>query len=101
MVRILPLFGQNPAALGRNKDINLKRIVEVEQTVTTKIKITSYFEARQQAAQCYVSQMPGIRNHFPDFLSKWLSQYDMYTRVVPLFADGRLERDLFAGIDGT
>jgi LmbE family N-acetylglucosaminyl deacetylase len=101
MVKILPLFGQDPAALGRNKDINLKRIVEVEQTVTTKIKVTPYFEARQQAAQCYVSQLPGIRNHFPNFLSKWLSQYDMYTRAVPPFEDGEVEHDLFAGIDGT
>jgi mycothiol S-conjugate amidase len=98
MAKLLPLFGQDPAALGRNKDINLKRIAEVEQTVTTKIKVTPYFEARQRAAHCHASQLSGQRNFIPDFLTRWLFQYDMYTRVVPQFENGRLEHDLFAGI---
>ena len=85
--------------MGRNKDINLKRIADIEQTVTAKIKITSYFEACQQAAQCYASQTPSGCLRLPNFLSKWLFQFDMYTRAVPPFETSRLERDLFAGID--
>jgi LmbE family N-acetylglucosaminyl deacetylase len=97
MVKVLPLFGRDPTALGRNKDINLKRIVEVERTVTTKIKVTPYYDVRQQAAACHASQI-SIRSQLPEFINKWLSRHDTYTRVVPLFENGQLERDLFAGV---
>jgi LmbE family N-acetylglucosaminyl deacetylase len=98
MVKILPLFGQNPAALGRNNDINLRRMAEVEQRVTTRIQISPYFAARKEAAQCYVSQLPAIRRRFPDFLSNWLYRYDLYSRVIPEFEGSRLEDDLFEGV---
>jgi hypothetical protein len=101
MVKILPLFGQDPAALGHNKDVNLKRIAAVPQVVTTKIKITPYFAARQQAARCHTSQISTSGPRFPDFLSKWLFQFDMYTRIVPPFENGAIERDLFAGVGET
>ncbi len=97
-VKILPLFGHDPAAIGRNKDINLKRIAEVEQTVTTKIKITSYFETRQQAARCHVSQAPGGPSRFPKVLRKWLVRFDTYTRIVPAVENEKMEYDLFEGI---
>ena len=97
-VRILPLFGQNPQAMGRNKDINIKRIAQVEQTVTTRIGIAPYFKARQQAARCHASQSSGSPSRFA-FLGRWLLRFDMFSRAVPPFEKGRVERDLFAGID--
>jgi LmbE family N-acetylglucosaminyl deacetylase len=97
MVKVLPLFGRDPTALGRNHDVNLKRIVQVEPAVTTKIKVASYYDARQQAAVCHGSQI-SIRSQLPDFVNKWLSRHDTYTRVVPPFENGQLERDLFAGV---
>jgi LmbE family N-acetylglucosaminyl deacetylase len=99
-VKILPLFGQDPAAMGRNRDINLKRMADVRQVVTTKIRVSPYLEACQQASRCYASQMSGGDDHFPAYLRKWLFRFDLYTRIVPPFEDDRVERDLFAGIDG-
>jgi LmbE family N-acetylglucosaminyl deacetylase len=98
-VKILPLVGQDPAAMGRNKDIDLKRIAAQKQVVTTRIKISSYVEASQQASQCHASQISGGHSHFPDLLRKWLFRFDTYTRIIPQWADNRIERDLFAGID--
>jgi LmbE family N-acetylglucosaminyl deacetylase len=99
LVRILPLFGQDPAAMGRNKDVNFKRLVDVEQAVTTKIHIAPWFEASLQASRCYASQMSGGDGRVFDLFRRWTYRTDLYTRVVPPFRDGQVERDLFAGVD--
>ena len=99
LVRVLPLFGHDPAALGHNNDIDLKRIAAEEQTVTTKIDVSSCFEASQQAAQCYASQNPGGGARIPGVVARWLLRFDRYSRAVPPYIDGQIERDLFAGID--
>jgi LmbE family N-acetylglucosaminyl deacetylase len=98
-VRILPLFGQDPTALGRNRDINLKQMVDQEPpAVTTRIDISPYLEASEQAARCHASQLSGGPSHVPRFLRRWLFRFDRYARVVPPFAGERIERDLFAGV---
>jgi LmbE family N-acetylglucosaminyl deacetylase len=98
-VRILPLFGQDPAAMGRNRDINLKRMVDQEfQAVTTRINISPYLDASEQAARCHASQIAGGPSHIPRFLRRWLFRFDRYARVVPPFEGERVERDLFAGV---
>ena len=97
-VRILPLFGQDPAAFGRNKDIDLRRIAEADQTITTKINVRQHYDARRQALLCHASQTTGNSNRVTDWLSKWFFRYDMFTRVEPPFGDEPVERDLFAGI---
>jgi len=96
-VKILPLFGQDPAALGHNKDIDLRRVADEKQTLTTKIDVASCLEASQQASRCYASQNGGA--HIPGFVARWLFRFDRYSRAVPPWTDGQIERDLFAGID--
>ncbi len=98
-VRILPLFGQDPTAMGRNQDINLKQMVHQEpQAMTTRINISPYLDASEQAARCHASQLSGGYSQFPRFLRKWLLRFDRYTRIIPPFQEERIERDLFAGI---
>jgi LmbE family N-acetylglucosaminyl deacetylase len=99
VVRVLPLFGQDPAAMGRNKDVNFKRLVDIERAVTTRIHVAPWFEASLQASRCYASQMPGGDGRVFDLFRKWMHRSDLYTRVVPPFKDEQVERDLFAGID--
>lgn len=99
LVRVLPLFGQDPAAMGRNKDFNLKRLVDVEQVVTTKIHIAPWFETSLQASRCYASQMSGGDGRVFDLFRKWMYRSDLYTRAAPPFNDEQVECDLFAGID--
>ena len=99
LVRVLPLLGHDPSALGHNNDIDLVRVAAEEQTVTTKIDVSSCFEASQRAIQCYASQNPGGGGHIPRFIGRWLFRHDRYARAVPHWTGGRTERDLFAGID--
>ena len=98
-VKILPLFGQDPAALGHNKDIDLVRVASEKQAVTTKIDVSSGYEASRQASRCYASQNAGGAG-IPRFIGRWLFRFDRYTRAVPPFTDDQIERDLFAGMDG-
>jgi len=97
-VRILPLFGQDPAALGHNKDIDLRRIADQRQVVTTKINVSSCAQASQRASRCYASQMPTGREGIQGMLARWIFRHDRYTRVVPPFTANQTERDLFAGV---
>jgi N-acetyl-1-D-myo-inositol-2-amino-2-deoxy-alpha-D-glucopyranoside deacetylase/mycothiol S-conjugate amidase len=99
LVRFLPLVGQDPEAFGRNKDINIKRIADVDQTVTTQIETKPYFEERQQAARCHASQTGGSGSRVTGLFQKWLGRSDRFTRAVPPYENRTLERDLFAGID--
>jgi LmbE family N-acetylglucosaminyl deacetylase len=98
VVKILPLFGQDPAALGRNHDIDLRRIAAVEQQVTAKIDVGRYFARRQKAARCYASQNANDGLRLPGFFGRWLFRFDRYTRAVPPHEGGGLEEDLFAGV---
>jgi LmbE family N-acetylglucosaminyl deacetylase len=99
-VRILPLLGQDPAAMGHNKDMDLRRLAEQEeQRVTTRIDISCYLEASERAARCHASQISGGYSHIPRFLRKWLLRFDRYARVVPPFDGTRIETDLFEGIE--
>ncbi len=100
-VKLLPLFGQDPTAFGRNKDINLKRSAAVKQQLTTRIKVAAFFKQSRQAAACHASQIAGLPK-IPDFVLKWFARYDTYSRIVPPFQAGEpLENDLFADVDWT
>jgi LmbE family N-acetylglucosaminyl deacetylase len=102
IIRLMPLFGQDPTAFGRNKDINLQRIAAVESPITTKININPYFALSRQAANCHASQLPGEPPRLLRFLQRWFSRYNSYTRIIPP-VEGRtsVENDLFAGVDVT
>jgi LmbE family N-acetylglucosaminyl deacetylase len=98
-VKLLPLFGRDPTAMGHNRDINLKRIAGERQVATTKIGVSSCYKASRRATQCYASQMPAGGDGIPEIVARWMFRYDRYTRVAPPLTDDRIERDLFAGID--
>ncbi len=97
-VRLLPLFGQDPAAFGQNKDIDLRRIAAVEQVVTTRVNVAPYFKQSQAAAACHASQAVGMPP-IPGFILRWFARFEAYSRIVPPPRPGEgFEDDLFAGV---
>jgi N-acetyl-1-D-myo-inositol-2-amino-2-deoxy-alpha-D-glucopyranoside deacetylase/mycothiol S-conjugate amidase len=98
MVRIMPFFGRDPSAWGRNKDIDLLRIAAVNQIVTTQIKTVPYFKTRSRAAACHASQMAGHRSLRRELFDRFLFRWDNYTLVYPPGLLKSKEHDLFAGI---
>ncbi len=101
-VRLMPLFGVDPAAVGKNRDINLRAVLEHELPITTRIDIRATYDVKQKAAACHSSQQSGPRSFWgrlPAWLVRRWQSTETFYRAVPPFQRGeRVERDLFAGV---
>ncbi len=101
-VRLMPLFGIDPTAVGKNRDINLRAILEHELPVTTRIDIHATYDLKQQAIACHSSQQSGPRSFWGwlprSLLRRWQSAETFYRAIPPFRRGERLERDMFAGL---
>jgi LmbE family N-acetylglucosaminyl deacetylase len=100
IVRIMPLLGQDPTQLGRNKDIDLIEISRWDTPVHAKIDVEAYLGHKQTASQAHVSQYssgPGFLRVLPGLLRRRFMRYETYTRAYPS-PNGRIEPDFFAGV---
>ena len=103
MVKIMPLFGLNPHQFGRNKDIDLTRMINVNYPVNAEIRLKQQsVEIRDKAAACHASQGGGRFRPGPFILLRMVEnlrgQRDYFTRDYPPSTGRRREKDLFEGI---
>jgi N-acetyl-1-D-myo-inositol-2-amino-2-deoxy-alpha-D-glucopyranoside deacetylase len=100
MVKLMPLFGQNPHRFGRNKDINITELANVEFPVHAVIRLTKQAKkAREMAMECHASQTGGRpQNALFSFIDKIRRHSDLYMRSYPPVKDHRREGDFFEGI---
>ncbi len=101
VVRLLPLLGQNPRQFGRNKDIDIASLAEVEFPVHARVTVTPQaIAARERASACHKSQLGGgpPRNRFMAIMNRIMGQRDMYMRAHPPVNGRERETDLFAGV---
>lgn len=99
-VRLLPLFGKDPAKFGRNGDINLKELAEVSFPVHARLDIRSVSDAKREAGACHASQGGvGMRRGLMGFVTTLFGEHEDYMRAYPP-VDGNFKRksDLFDGI---
>ena len=101
-VRLLPLFRQDPRHFGRNHDIDLVSLSDVEFPTHVHIDIRGEPQRRKEAASaCHRSQLSsGPR---PGGVMYWIGrlipQTETYMRVQPPAQDGQVhEKDLFEGV---
>jgi len=95
------LKGDNPRASGRNKDIDLVKILDNVEPAHTQVDITGYLDKWLEASACHESQGGKIgRNNWVQRVFRLLNgTYQEFTRVVPTpLADRVDERDLFEGV---
>ena len=101
-VRLMPLVGRDPSAMGANGDINLRDVLEHGIAITTRVNVLAYYDTRQRASACHASQLSGpgsISGWMPRWLVRRLGGTDTFHRAFPPFVAGsRLERDLFEGV---
>ena len=102
MVRLVPLFGQNPRRFGRNQDIDLTRMIDVEYPLHAVIRLTKHsIEIRDRAAACHASQGGGRFRPGPfrllRIVERLRGQRDCFMRAYPP-PNRRREKDLFEGI---
>lgn len=99
-VRLMPLFGQDPRRQGRNKDIDMTRMANIDFPVNAIVSLSKRDIAiRDRATACYASQIAGPRRGGLMGLVFRLSTQnrDCYMRGYPTVNSRRTERDLFAG----
>ncbi len=99
-VRVMPLLGKDPTAIGRNRDINLVEISQWETPVHSRIYVGEYQDAKLRASLAHASQYsggPSWAASLPVAIRKRVMDYDRFTRAYPA-PNGKLETDLFAGV---
>jgi LmbE family N-acetylglucosaminyl deacetylase len=100
MVQLMPWMGQDPMAVGRNKDINLVEISQWETPVHARVDVSRYLPQKLAASQAHASQYSGgptFIRVLPSFLRRRFMGMDTFTRAYPA-PNGSIERDLFAGV---
>ena len=97
-VALMPLFGQNPRAFGRNKDIDLVSITSEQFPVHTRVDVRNYAEQKAAAAACHKSQQGLPRRGPLGWLLRRSNRYESFMRAYPPAPPGLRESDLFAGL---
>ncbi|MBI9043396.1 MAG: PIG-L family deacetylase [Anaerolineaceae bacterium] len=101
MVRIMPLYGKDPKKYGRNGDIDLAAIVDVDYPIHTIINYRSVEKIRSAASACHASQGGASRDMtFFGHMRRLLNaSKDNFTQVFPSPVNGKVQNDLFANIE--
>lgn len=98
--RIMPLFGQDPTKFGRNHDINLKELADVNFPLNVRLDIRSVSEAKSRAGACHASQGGvGMRRGWMGIITRLFGENEDYMQAYPPLPKGaRRKRDLFDGL---
>lgn len=96
---LMRLRGQDPRRVGRNKDIDIVKILDHTEPSHATVEIGRYLEAGDAASACHASQLGGGFVRIPRPIRRWTQGRQSFTRVHPAPAANRIdERDLFAGV---
>lgn len=100
MTRLMPLLGKDPTKWGRNEDINLKELAEVEFPVHVRVDITPVAAVKAEAGAQHVSQGGvGMRQGLMGFVTRVFGEKEDYMRAYPpVDGDSRRRSDLFDGV---
>jgi N-acetyl-1-D-myo-inositol-2-amino-2-deoxy-alpha-D-glucopyranoside deacetylase/mycothiol S-conjugate amidase len=103
VVKLMPLFGQDPGHSGRNKDIDMNETLRIEYPIHAVIALSKKaVEMRNKAAACHASQgggrpRPGLFR-IVRIIENIGGQKDYFMRDYPPPTSRRREKDLFEGL---
>ena len=103
MIKLMPLFGQDPHHFGRNKDVDLTEITNISYPINAIVKLDKKnVEIRNQAVACHASQSDGrsrpLLFRVIDLFSRLQGPREYFMRAYPP-PKKRKEKDLFEGLD--
>jgi len=82
--RLMPLFGKNPTKFGRNGDINLKELAEVDFPVHVRLNVRSVANAKRKASEAHASQGGmQMRRGLMGFITRVFGEREDYMRAYP------------------
>lgn len=96
VVNLMPLFGKDPRKFGRNGDIDMKAIAEVNFPTHAKIDITEVGDVKAAASACHASQGGiGMRRGIMGLFIKLFGEHEEYMQAYPpVYTNGKIKRDL-------
>jgi LmbE family N-acetylglucosaminyl deacetylase len=99
-VRLMPLFGKDPTKYGRNNDVNLKELAEVDFPVHVRLDIHPVVEIKRKAGEAHASQGGmQMRRGLMSFLMRMFGEREDFMRAYPpVHGKYRRQSDLFEGI---
>jgi hypothetical protein len=95
----MPLFGQDTTKFGRNQDVNLRELAEVDFPVHAHVDVTPVAEIKRQASLQHASQGDSqIRRGWMGLLTKLVREREEFMRADPPVEDGpyKISNDLFS-----
>ena len=98
-VRVLSLIGQDPHHFGKNKDVDLTSLVEVDYPTHTRISIRDVMRQKERATACHSSQIEGMGGPGVRVFMRLFAGDETFMRAVPAEPPQQTERDLFEGVD--
>jgi N-acetyl-1-D-myo-inositol-2-amino-2-deoxy-alpha-D-glucopyranoside deacetylase len=100
-VTLMPLFGQDPRHLGKNRDIDLASVANVNFPMHATVRLSRQDRVtRDEATACYASQIvnrPKRRGMFAFLQRLSRDDRDYFMRAYPPAAARLREKDLFEG----
>ena len=95
--RLMPLFGKDPTKFGRNGDINLKELAEVDFPVHVRMHTKSVADIKTRASAQHASQGGmQMRRGLMGFVSRVFGEREDFMRAYPPVVDGfKRKYDLF------
>lgn len=98
MIRIMRLFGRDPRKFGKNRDIDLAAIAEVDFPIHAVINYREVADIRDEAAACHASQSSSsLTGGAFAWLRRMVASKELYIRAYPP-PNEKIENDLFEGI---
>jgi len=97
-VRLLKLIGRDPRHLGKNGDIDLASLAEVDFPIHARISIRDVLEQKERAAACHSSQLANMGGTLARVFQRLFANAETFMRAVPVEPPAQIERDLFEGI---
>ncbi len=97
-VRGLKLIGRDPKRFGKNGDIDLESLVNVDYPIHARVPIGDVLEQKQRATACHSSQLAGMGGRTARLFQKLFASEETFMRAIPVEPPAHVEKDLFEGI---
>jgi LmbE family N-acetylglucosaminyl deacetylase len=100
ITRIMPLFGRDPRKWGRNRDIDMLSMVNVDFPTHVRVDIRSVAQVKADAGACHASQGgPAMRRGWMGVVLRLMGEREEYMQAYPpLNGIARVKRDLLADL---
>jgi LmbE family N-acetylglucosaminyl deacetylase len=96
-VFFLRLFGRDPRKFGKNKDIDIASIAEVDFPVHARINIRSVIDKKDRAGACHSSQGGGQMGGVIGLFRRLFGEHDTFMRAYPpVQKNEKIKTELFA-----